>query len=423
MKKDIIDNSMLRLSFDVTRRCNLNCKYCFKGDSQNKDITKEIVDKTIKEMKGVYIAQIRFFGGEPFLNPEMIEYIIDKLIQEHILFTSINVFTNGTIRSERIVNAFNKALRYFDEIAEEVEATQNALKPYIQFGSDALTESAQEMVSGKAIQMLISGSDNANSNLDDVQKTVDYYNSKITGSFVALNPYDEVTYNVIAVEGNAEKNVTQIVDAPVSFQYYRKIINQYCIMQNWEDEPQKRYIDKALSISVDGNVYVGCSMPYERIEHEYIFNINDCNNDFFDRVDEWCYKHNISSKANRMREVYQLLSLFKEKNIPMKNVSETDYTSMSKLNEIITAQETIGAKLHKDYPFLLHTELEIMAIAYTCLIMIEKGMLDMDSIKLYLYESTYMDARTILSVNEEYFRGLIEFFKNKNKQKEDSNDK
>ena len=124
-----------------------------------------------------------------------------------------------------------------------------------------------------------------------------------------------------------------------------------------------------------------------------------------------------------MREVYQLLSLFKEKNIPMKNVSETDYTSMSKLNEIITAQETIGAKLHKDYPFLLHTELEIMAIAYTCLIMIEKGMLDMDSIKLYLYESTYMDARTILSVNEEYFRGLIEFFKNKNKQKEDSNDK
>jgi len=423
MKKDIIDNSMLRLSFDITRRCNLNCKYCFKGDSQNKDITKEIVDKTIKEMKGVYIAQIRFFGGEPFLNPEMIEYIIDKLIQEHILFTSINVFTNGTIRSERIVNAFNKALKYFDEIAEEVEATQNALKPYIQFGSDAFTESAQEMVSGKAIQMLISGSDNANSNLDDVQKTVDYYNSKITGSFVALNPYDKVTYNVIAVEGNAEKNVTQIVDAPVSFQYYRKIINKYCIMQNWEDEPQKRYIDKALSISVDGNVYVGCSMPYERIEHECIFNINDCNNDFFDRVDEWCYRHNISSKANRIREIYQLLSFFKEKNIPMKNVSETDYSSMSKLNEIITAQETIGAKLHKDYPFLLHTEIEIMAIAYTCLIMIEKGMLDMDSIKLYLYDCSYMDSRTILSVNEEYFRGLIEFFKNKNEQKEDSNDK
>lgn len=423
MKKDIIDNSMFRLSFDITRRCNLNCKYCSKGDSQNKDITKEIVDKAIKELKDVYIAQIRFFGGEPFLNPEMIEYIIDKLIQEHILFTSINVFTNGTIRSERIVNAFNKALRYFDEIAEEVEATQNALKPYIQFGSDALTESAQEMVSGKAIQMLISGSDNANSNLDNVQKTVDYYNSKITGSFVALNPYDKVTYNVIAVEGNAEKNVTQIVDAPVSFQYYRKIINRYCIMQNWEDEPNKRYIDKTLSISVDGNVYVGCLMPYERIEHECIFNINDCNNDFFDRVDEWCYKHNISSKANRIREVYLLLSLFKEKNIPMKNVLETDYTSMSKLNEIITAQETIGAKLHKDYPFLLHTELEIMAIAYTCLIMIEKGMLDMDSIKLYLYESTHMDARTILSVNEEYFRGLIEFFKNKNEQKEDSNDK
>ena len=35
------------ISFEITRRCNLNCKWCSKGDPQNFDISKEIIDKTL----------------------------------------------------------------------------------------------------------------------------------------------------------------------------------------------------------------------------------------------------------------------------------------------------------------------------------------------------------------------------------------
>lgn len=32
---------MLNLAFELTRRCNLTCHWCAKGNPQNMDITKE----------------------------------------------------------------------------------------------------------------------------------------------------------------------------------------------------------------------------------------------------------------------------------------------------------------------------------------------------------------------------------------------
>ena len=42
------------ISFEITRRCNLNCKWCSKGEPQNLDISKEIIDKTLEEIQAYY---------------------------------------------------------------------------------------------------------------------------------------------------------------------------------------------------------------------------------------------------------------------------------------------------------------------------------------------------------------------------------
>ena len=39
------------LAVEVTRRCNMSCKFCAKGKAQNLDISTEIIDKIIDEMK------------------------------------------------------------------------------------------------------------------------------------------------------------------------------------------------------------------------------------------------------------------------------------------------------------------------------------------------------------------------------------
>ena len=90
------------LSVEMTRRCNMKCDFCARGDAQNVTITKKIIDKTLEEMEGVYINGLRLSGGEPFLAENEIEYLVEEIIRRKIHINHIELFTNGTIRSPQI---------------------------------------------------------------------------------------------------------------------------------------------------------------------------------------------------------------------------------------------------------------------------------------------------------------------------------
>lgn len=100
------------LTFEVTRRCNICCEHCMRGDPQNIEITKEIVDEVLDNNKIVSIENLAFSGGEPTLNEDIIVYIIDKIIDNDIDVNNISMVTNGTIYSEKIVKAFKKFNAY-----------------------------------------------------------------------------------------------------------------------------------------------------------------------------------------------------------------------------------------------------------------------------------------------------------------------
>lgn len=42
-----IKTYMSGLSIEITRKCNMNCIFCSRGDSQNLTISKSIIDKTL----------------------------------------------------------------------------------------------------------------------------------------------------------------------------------------------------------------------------------------------------------------------------------------------------------------------------------------------------------------------------------------
>lgn len=42
---------MSTLCFELTRRCNMNCDFCCRGDAQKVDITKKIIKKNIIRSK------------------------------------------------------------------------------------------------------------------------------------------------------------------------------------------------------------------------------------------------------------------------------------------------------------------------------------------------------------------------------------
>ena len=96
------------IQFELTRRCNDKCKHCCRGKCQNIDLTKEIVDAFFDNNDIIYIGTISFSGGEPSLNAEMVEYIVDKLIEKKIEFSHFITSTNGLVYSEKLIKALDK---------------------------------------------------------------------------------------------------------------------------------------------------------------------------------------------------------------------------------------------------------------------------------------------------------------------------
>lgn len=99
---------------EVTRRCNTVCKHCQRGPKENIDLSKEDVDTFLGNF--MYIKHLSLGGGEPTLNPDIIEYIVDKIIERRIVVEYFGMVTNGQVFDERIANAFNRIYEYSENL-------------------------------------------------------------------------------------------------------------------------------------------------------------------------------------------------------------------------------------------------------------------------------------------------------------------
>lgn len=82
-----------------TMRCNLSCEGCYAGDyTKSEDLEFEVIDRIIREGKEMGVAFYTILGGEPFIRDDLFD-----IFKKHndVFF---NVFTNGTMIDENIVN-------------------------------------------------------------------------------------------------------------------------------------------------------------------------------------------------------------------------------------------------------------------------------------------------------------------------------
>lgn len=108
MQKIDVDN----LIFEVTRKCNMKCEHCLRGNAQNKDITEEIINKVLDQVR--YIGSITFTGGEPTLNVKSIKYIIDGIMKRNIGLDSFYIVLNGMIYSKELIDSLTD-LHFYSE--------------------------------------------------------------------------------------------------------------------------------------------------------------------------------------------------------------------------------------------------------------------------------------------------------------------
>jgi MoaA/NifB/PqqE/SkfB family radical SAM enzyme len=90
------------LVIEITRRCNLACQHCLRGDPQNVDISNETIDKALESITS--IGTLTFTGGEPSLAVDRIRYIYEQIKAKSIQLYGFYVITNGKIASRELMN-------------------------------------------------------------------------------------------------------------------------------------------------------------------------------------------------------------------------------------------------------------------------------------------------------------------------------
>lgn len=93
-----------QLDIEITRRCNLACPHCMRGDAENVDISTETIDKLLD--RTCRIDWILLTGGEPTLNYGAMRYLLDGLIKRKIPLKGLCFVTNGIVKSKELVKLF-----------------------------------------------------------------------------------------------------------------------------------------------------------------------------------------------------------------------------------------------------------------------------------------------------------------------------
>lgn len=101
----------LDITFQLTFRCNLNCRYCGLSDNEGQmvELTTKRAKEAIKEFASAGTQRLSFTGGEPLIRDDFYE-LIDFARKSDISW--VDVFTNGCFVEERI-ESLKKANRVY----------------------------------------------------------------------------------------------------------------------------------------------------------------------------------------------------------------------------------------------------------------------------------------------------------------------
>lgn len=125
---NVIKNSSEKIANIIiapTLECNAHCFYCFENGYRKGKMSTEtaevLVDFLEKNWNGEKLG-ITWFGGEPLLASEIIDYVSRRLKEKEIIFSS-KVTTNGSLFDERVAE---KAIKLWN--VEKVQVTIDAIE-------------------------------------------------------------------------------------------------------------------------------------------------------------------------------------------------------------------------------------------------------------------------------------------------------
>lgn len=100
------------VSIEITRKCNLSCAHCMRGDAQNVSLDITMLDQFFDEVKVSNMLCIS--GGEPFLCYDEIKQLVYLIKQKGFRTKKVLIVTNATIYDERIYKLLEENFENFE---------------------------------------------------------------------------------------------------------------------------------------------------------------------------------------------------------------------------------------------------------------------------------------------------------------------
>jgi len=101
--------SRFSLVLMVSHNCNLRCRYCYSGRKEknlmNVEVAFKAVERGVNSVREGGVLEISFFGGEPLLEVDLLEKIIEyakELTIRREIDLKIFLTTNGTILNDKV---------------------------------------------------------------------------------------------------------------------------------------------------------------------------------------------------------------------------------------------------------------------------------------------------------------------------------
>lgn len=233
------------LCVEVTRRCDLACEFCLRGDAQQADFDPKLLDGLLRNMRGVGVLTLS--GGEPSLAVGTMRRIFDKFHRKHVPVDGFFVATNGHGEARQEKLALLLLNEYMRAGEPELCSVSISRDQYHDWFDD---EDRSEILKGLKF----------------------YSNSKEVGSYDSRNTIPQ---------GRAEQNGLAEPEN-MKHQTSRFTIQDY--------DKDTVYVE-TLYVSANGFVYPSPNLSYETMDDQKICHIRDCAAMFSAMADRDEYEH------------------------------------------------------------------------------------------------------------------------------------
>lgn len=303
-----------QIEIEVTRRCNLTCRHCVRGEAQNIDISEKVIDEIFKQINDCRIIMLT--GGEPLLVPEKIIYIINKIMDEKMHIINFSFITNGTLLNNgtiKVLEALNDLNEYCCQLYHDM-FTENTL-PYIGIGISK---------------------DGYHDN--DPQRAVDFLKKYLNKNIIVhTHPDFDLTEEDIEREGRAENN-----DIGEKYHFKKCQLMNHRIMIDAD-----ACVNCEISIGAKGNVYMNGMYSFDYIDNNSMGSILD--EPLSCILYKWQWKEPLTCA-----EVYSINDAYNY--MKNKKCNEHDKSIFKKHIENILLKRDLLKKRHEEYPSLSYDE-------------------------------------------------------------------